>query len=81
MTMLTRELPEVKPGLNVSFLWLELTGRCGLACAQCYAGSSPSGSHGVMTGAGWRSVITQAAGMGVPMAQFVGGCLRDRRVP
>lgn len=73
MTMLARELAEVKPGLNVSFLWLELTGRCGLACAHCYAGSSPSGGHGVMTGAGWRSVITQAADLGVAMAQFIGG--------
>ncbi len=50
MTMLARKPEEVKSEPNVSFLWLELTGRCGLTCAHCYAGSSPSGSHGVMTG-------------------------------
>lgn len=73
MTMLARKPAEVKSGLNVSFLWLELTGRCGLSCTHCYAGSSPSGSHGAMTGDDWKSVITQAADLGVPMAQFIGG--------
>lgn len=73
MTMLAGKPAEVKSDLNVSFLWLELTGRCGLTCTQCYARSSPSGSHGVMTGADWQSVITQAAALGVPMAQFIGG--------
>jgi MoaA/NifB/PqqE/SkfB family radical SAM enzyme len=64
---------QVKSDIDVSFLWLELTGRCGLACGHCYAGSSPSGDHGVMTGADWRSVITQAADMGVAMVQLIGG--------
>lgn len=73
MTMLAPKPAEVTPGLGVSFLWLELTGRCGLACAHCYAGSSPSGGHGAMTGADWRSVIRQAADLGVPMVQFIGG--------
>jgi MoaA/NifB/PqqE/SkfB family radical SAM enzyme len=81
MTMPARKPGEVKSDLNVSFLWLELTGRCGLTCFHCYAASSPSGSHGVMTGADWKSAITQAADLGVPMAQFIGGCLRARRVP
>jgi MoaA/NifB/PqqE/SkfB family radical SAM enzyme len=57
----------------VSLLWLELTGRCGLGCAHCYAGSGPGGSHGTMTGDDWRSVIAQAAGLGVGMVQFIGG--------
>ncbi len=56
-----------------SFLWLEITGRCGLACAHCYAQSGPSGRHGAMTGDDWRSVITQAADLGISMVQFIGG--------
>jgi MoaA/NifB/PqqE/SkfB family radical SAM enzyme len=73
MAMIARKPAEVKSDANVPFLWLEVTGRCGLSCAHCYAGSSPSGSHGAMTGADWQSVITQAAGLGVRMVQFIGG--------
>jgi MoaA/NifB/PqqE/SkfB family radical SAM enzyme len=58
---------------QVSFLWLELTGRCGLACAHCYSSSGPAGTHGTMTGDDWRSVIGQAADLGVSMVQFIGG--------
>jgi MoaA/NifB/PqqE/SkfB family radical SAM enzyme len=71
MATLSRKPAETKSGL--SFLWCELTGRCGLGCEHCYAGSSPSGGHGVMTGADWRSVIRQAADLAVPMVQFIGG--------
>lgn len=56
-----------------SLLELEITGRCQLACPHCYAGSGSSGSHGTMTADDWRSVITQAAGIGVSMVQFIGG--------
>src|ERR1700761_365132 len=58
---------------KVSFLWLELTGRCGLACSHCYSSSGPAGSHGSMTGDDWRSGIRQAAGLGVAVVQFIGG--------
>ena len=71
MTTLTD--PAARPARSTpafSFLWLEVTGRCGLACSHCYAGSGPSASHGVMTGDDWRSLITQAADMGVPAVQF-----------
>ncbi len=71
MTTLSRKPAEVRPGL--SFLWLEITGRCGLSCSHCYARSGPSGSHGTMTADDWRSVISQAAGLGVSMVQFIGG--------
>lgn len=57
----------------ISFLWLELTGACGLECIHCYAQSGPSGTHGTMTEADWRSVIDQAAALGVSMVQFIGG--------
>lgn len=73
MTTITHQITQARSPASVSFLWLELTGRCGLTCAHCYAGSSPSGSHGVMTGADWQSVITQAADLGVSMVQFIGG--------
>ena len=59
--------------LGVSFLQLELTSRCPLACAHCYAGSGPEGTHGSMTFGDWENVIGQAAGMGVSMVQFTGG--------
>jgi MoaA/NifB/PqqE/SkfB family radical SAM enzyme len=58
---------------DVSFLWLELTGRCNLACRHCYAESGPNGTHGVMSVNDWFSVIDQATAMGVPMVQLIGG--------
>jgi hypothetical protein len=33
---------------RLSFLWLEITGRCQLACRHCYAESGPRGTHGSM---------------------------------
>ena len=58
---------------GVDFLWLEITGRCQLACGHCYADSSPQGSHGAMTAADWKAVIDSAAEVGVDMVQFIGG--------
>lgn len=58
---------------GASLLQLELTSRCPLACAHCYAGSGPEGTHGSMTVGNWQNVISQAAGMGVSMVQFIGG--------
>lgn len=57
----------------LSFLWLELTGRCQLACRHCYAGSSPAGTHGSMTSTDWGRVIDEAAEWGVRAVQFIGG--------
>jgi MoaA/NifB/PqqE/SkfB family radical SAM enzyme len=54
-------------------LALELTGRCQLSCAHCYADSSPHGRHGSMTGADWRQVLDAAARSGVEAVQFIGG--------
>jgi MoaA/NifB/PqqE/SkfB family radical SAM enzyme len=56
-----------------SFLWLEITGKCPLECAHCYADSGPHATHGTMTETDWRSVIDQAAALGVPKIQFIGG--------
>lgn len=76
-TTLTRSAPRPAssaPAANIPpLLALEITGRCQLACRHCYAGSGSSGSHGTMTADDWRSVITQAAGIGVSRVQFIGG--------
>jgi organic radical activating enzyme len=58
---------------DVSFMWLELTGKCQLECSHCYADSGPTGTHGSMTDGDWRRVIDQAADSGVSMVQFIGG--------
>lgn len=59
--------------LKTDFLWLEITGRCQLECAHCYAESGPAGAHGAMTAQDWLSVIDQAADLGVSMIQLIGG--------
>jgi MoaA/NifB/PqqE/SkfB family radical SAM enzyme len=57
----------------VSFLELEITGRCQLACTHCYAESGPSGRHGSMTVYDWERVIREARSLGVEAVQFIGG--------
>ncbi|MBP2325173.1 MoaA/NifB/PqqE/SkfB family radical SAM enzyme [Kibdelosporangium banguiense] len=58
---------------RVSYLALELTGRCQLRCVHCYADSSPLGGHGTMTADDWRRVIDGAVHHGLQMVQFIGG--------
>jgi organic radical activating enzyme len=57
----------------LSFVWLEITGRCQLRCAHCYADSGPWRDHGTMTTDDWIRVIDQAADLGVATVQFIGG--------
>lgn len=57
----------------VTFLELELTGKCQLACIMCYADSGPAGTHGTMTVRDWERLIDDAAAMGVRTVQFIGG--------
>ncbi|WP_324164559.1 radical SAM protein [Amycolatopsis sp.] len=57
----------------LTFLWLELTGRCQLECVHCYADSSPVGTHGTMAVSDWKRVINEAGEMGVRTVQFIGG--------
>lgn len=57
----------------LSFVWLEVTGKCQLTCAHCYADSGPRGTHGNMKGRDWLRVINEAAALGVQMVQFIGG--------
>lgn len=63
----------MRAATQVRQLSLELTGRCQLACTHCYAESSPLGGHGAMTGADWQDVLEQAAALGIPSVQFIGG--------
>src|SRR5712691_3636805 len=55
------------------FLWLEITGKCQLACEHCYADSGPKGTNGVMTVEDWQRVIDEATTLGVERVQFIGG--------
>ncbi|MFF1418293.1 radical SAM protein [Streptomyces sp. NPDC058280] len=57
----------------LAFAWLEVTGFCNLECTHCYADSSPQGTHGTMTAAGWKNCIDQLAAMGTQNVQFIGG--------
>jgi MoaA/NifB/PqqE/SkfB family radical SAM enzyme len=58
---------------ELSFIWLELTGKCQLHCRHCYAESGPRGTHGSMTRADWTRVIDEAVDLGVSLIQFIGG--------
>lgn len=57
----------------ITFLELEIAGRCQLACVHCYAGSGPGGGTGTMTVPDWEQVIDDAQSMGVEAVQFIGG--------
>jgi hypothetical protein len=52
---------------------LEITGRCQLACAHCYAESGPQSGEGDMATTDWLNVIAQAARSGAARVQLIGG--------
>lgn len=58
---------------SLRFAWLEITGKCQLACTHCYASSGPEGTHGVMTTQDWLRVIEEVSAGGAGMVQFIGG--------
>jgi MoaA/NifB/PqqE/SkfB family radical SAM enzyme len=58
---------------DLRFVWLEITGKCQLACNHCYAESGPTGSNGAMLPADWCRVIDEVAQLGGRMVQFIGG--------
>ncbi|MGW0902911.1 radical SAM protein [Streptomyces sp. NPDC002853] len=58
---------------RLAFLWLELTAKCQLECAHCYADSGPWGTHGMMTREDWVRVIDEAHDLGVRTILFIGG--------
>lgn len=58
----------------VTFLELEITGRCQLTCSShCYAQAGPTNGHGTMTAEDWRRVIDESVQLGVETVQFIGG--------
>ncbi|MCP3800356.1 radical SAM protein [Allokutzneria sp. A3M-2-11 16] len=58
---------------ELRFVWLEITGKCQLACEHCYADSGPKGTDGAMQPTDWRRVIEETARLGGRMVQFIGG--------
>jgi hypothetical protein len=47
---------------DLRFLWLEITGKCNLFCAHCYAESGPQSElYGDMAYGDWTRVIDEAA--------------------
>ncbi|WP_079085934.1 radical SAM/SPASM domain-containing protein [Streptomyces silvensis] len=54
-------------------LWLDLTRKCQLACVHCYNESGPDGDHGTMEREDWFRLIGEAAELGVPHVQLIGG--------
>ncbi|MBK6015804.1 radical SAM protein [Streptomyces sp. MBT53] len=57
-----------------TFLELEITQKCQLTCPSlCYAKAGPTKGHGTMTGDDWKTVISDAAALGVEKVQFIGG--------
>lgn len=73
MTVETTTYSETETRTQLSFLWLEIIGKCQLACEHCYADSGPTGTHGSMSRADWCQVIDEAAELGVEMVQLIGG--------
>jgi MoaA/NifB/PqqE/SkfB family radical SAM enzyme len=53
------------PTRPLDFLWLEITGRCQLACEHCYASSGPRGTHGTTATADWKRIIDETVDLGV----------------
>ncbi|MER5950239.1 radical SAM protein [Streptomyces sp. NPDC001904] len=57
-----------------AFLELEITGQCQLTCPKlCYATAGPKKGHGSMATADWKTLISEAAEIGVRKVQFIGG--------
>ena len=57
----------------LSFLWLEITGRCNLSCVHCYAESGPFGQADRLGTERWLSLLAEGADLGVQQVQFIGG--------
>ncbi|MFE5862133.1 radical SAM protein [Streptomyces virginiae] len=65
--------PITGPTAGLDSLELEITGKCQLACKHCLTQSSPQAEQGDMTYADWREVLIDAARLGIPQVQLIGG--------
>lgn len=72
MTILTEQTTH-SPARLLDHIELEITGSCQLTCTHCFTQSSPQGGHGAMTREDWRTVIADAAALGVSTLQLIGG--------
>jgi|SRR5579871_6084279 len=62
------------PAGGLDFLWLELTGKCNLACVHCYAESHPlRPMYERMHPEDWKRVLAEAFAAGCRNVQFIGG--------
>jgi MoaA/NifB/PqqE/SkfB family radical SAM enzyme len=58
----------------LTFLWLELTGRCNLRCVHCYTESDPwSGDRDLLSAEDYEDVMGQAYALGCRKVQLIGG--------
>lgn len=73
MTTLIEPPAAVSPLAGIQSLELEITGKCQLMCTHCLSESSPHASHGDMTPEDWRTVIIDAAALGIRTVQLIGG--------
>ncbi|MCM2388711.1 radical SAM protein [Streptomyces albipurpureus] len=64
---------QAAPFAVITTLELEITGKCQLACSHCLSESSPRASHGSMSPEDWRTVIRDAAVLGIRRLQLIGG--------
>src|SRR6478752_3354581 len=56
----------------LSFLWLELTGRCNLQCVHCYTESDPwSGHRDLLSAEDYEDVMSQAHALGCRQVQLI----------
>lgn len=59
---------------GLSFLWLEITGKCNLECIHCYTESNKHVHlYGLMQRSNWLKVIDEAINSGCHSIQFIGG--------
>ncbi|MFD5780862.1 radical SAM protein [Streptomyces sp. NPDC126933] len=65
--------PPTRKTVPLNSLELEVTAGCQLKCTHCLSESSPQGTHGTMTPADWQAVVTDAAALGIPQIQLIGG--------
>ncbi|MFF9568317.1 radical SAM protein [Streptomyces sp. NPDC014685] len=65
--------PVREPLAGIRALELEITGKCQLTCMHCLSESGPQAVHGAMASADWRTVIMDAATLGIRTVQLIGG--------
>lgn len=70
----SHQAAKTAPDMPFSFLWLELTSKCNLACRHCYAeaGKSPNAGDRLLED-DYLALIREASELGCKSIQFIGG--------